>query len=106
LGDPSRVDQKISKCVNTALQKLGGSINKSVYYRLQKDFNLERSQIPKRPEVFEKALTTIFGEEGAETIEKLILIEIRHTFQLEKSSASTFKEAVKVIRNSCTHAWE
>jgi uncharacterized membrane protein YheB (UPF0754 family) len=100
LGETSRVDQKISECVNKALKKLGENANKSIYYSLEKDFNLERSEIPQKTEVFEKALATIFGEEGEKTIEKLILVEIRNTFPL-KNSTSTFKEAVKVIRDSC-----
>ena len=101
MNEASEVDQKISECVNTALKRLGGNANKSIYYSLEKDFNLERSEIPKRPEVFEKALTKIFGEQGERTIEKLILVEIRNTFQLKRRSSLTFKEAVRVIRNSC-----
>jgi hypothetical protein len=101
LGEASGVDQKISECVNTAFKKLGEDVNKSIYYRLEKDFNLERFEIPKKPEVFEKAMTTIFGEQGAKTIEKLILVEIRNTFQLKRGPTLTFKEAVRVIRNSC-----
>jgi hypothetical protein len=99
LGEASEVDRKISDCVNKALKKLGGNVDKSIYYSLQKDFNLEMSEIPEKTEVFEKALATIFGEQGEKTIEKLILVEIRNAFPL-KSSALTFKEAVRVIRNS------
>jgi hypothetical protein len=62
---------------------------------------LERFEIPKKPEIFEKALTTIFGEQGAKTIEKLILVEIRNNFQLKRSFTLTFKEAIRIIRNSC-----
>jgi hypothetical protein len=62
---------------------------------------LERLKIPREPEVFEKAMTTIFGERGAKTIEKLILVEIRNTFHLKRGSTLTFKETVKIIRNSC-----
>jgi len=101
VGEASGVDQKISECVDTALKKLGENVNKSIYYYLEKDFNLERFEIPKKPEVFEKALTTIFGEQAAKTIEKLILVEIRNTFQLKRGSTLTFKEAVRVIKNSC-----
>jgi hypothetical protein len=61
---------------------------------------LERLEIPKKPEVFEKALTMIFGEQKAKTIDKLILAEVGNTFQLERGSTLTFKEAVRVIRNS------
>jgi hypothetical protein len=100
LCEVSGVDQKISECVDTALKKLGENVNRFVYSRLEKDFNLERFEIPRKPEAFEKAITAIFGEQRARTVEKLILAEIRRTFHLKKSSASTLKETIKTIRNS------
>jgi len=103
LGEISEVDQKISECVDTALKKLGDNVNKSLYHSLEKDFNLDRFEIPKKPEIFEKAITTIFGERRAKTIEKLILVEVRKTFQLKKGSTLTFKEAVRIIRNPRIH---
>jgi len=99
-GEASNVDQKISECVDAALKKLGKNAGESIYYYLEKDFNLKKFEMSKKPEIFEKALTKIFGEQGAKTIEKLIIIEIRNTFQLKRSFAFTFKEAVKVIKNS------
>lgn len=98
----SKADGKILECVDRALKKLGESVSESIYYYLKNDFSLGKSEIPEKPEVFEKALTSIFGERGTKVIEKLIIVEIRNGFRLRGSSL-TFKEAVATIKSStCT----
>jgi hypothetical protein len=62
---------------------------------------LERLEIPKNPEVFEKALIAIFGEQKAKKIDKLILAEIRNIFQIKRGSTLTLREAVRLVKNSC-----
>lgn len=94
------VDRKILECVDTVLQKFGESVQKSIYYYLKKDFNLGKGEIPNKPEAFESALTSIFGEQGSRVIEKLILLEIKNSFKLERDSDLTFNKAVTMIRNS------
>lgn len=103
MDEACEVDEKILECVDTAFKKLGESVRKSIYYYLKKDFNLERFEIPKKPEALEKALTSIFGERGAKVIKKLILVEVRNIFQLKKGSSLTFKQAVATIKNSSNH---
>ena len=62
---------------------------------------MERLEIPKNPEVFEKALTAIFGEQKAKKIDKLILAEIRNIFQIKRGSTLTLRETVRLVKNSC-----
>lgn len=100
MGKVVEVDQKILLCVDTALQKFGESVKNSIYYYLKKDFNLEKVEIPKKPEAFESALTSIFGEQGSKVIEKLILLEIKSIFNLEKDSDLTFDKVVTMIKSS------
>jgi len=88
---------KILECVDSALGKLGESVKESIYYHLKRDFMLGKSKIPREPEVFEKALTSIFGKEGYKVIEKMILTEIRKKFQVE--NGLDLIEAVKVLKN-------
>jgi len=96
---PPYVHLKIVECVDSALGKLGESARESIYYYLKKNFMLEKSEIPLEPEVFEKALTSIFGQEGYKVIEKMILLEIRKDFKLKRSS---FREAIKVLKETRT----
>lgn len=102
MNGTSEVDRKILECVDTALKKLGESASESIYYYLKKDFNLAKFEIPEKPEAFDKALKSIFGERGAKVIGKLILVEIRNNFQLKRNSSLTFKEAVARIKKSST----
>jgi len=106
MNDVSQVDEKILKCIDTALEKLGESVPTSIFYYLKRDFGLERFEIPKKPEVFEKALTSIFGKRGAKVVEKLILVEIRKNFNIKKGSSSTFKRTVENIRKSGINSLE
>jgi len=89
-----KVNQVIIECIDEAFTKLGKSVKESIYYYLKRDFGLDRNQITRNPEIFEKALNRIFGKRGAQIIEKMILIEIRSRFQLEKQSTLTFRELV------------
>lgn len=61
---------------------------------------LERLEIPRKPEVFERALKSIFGQEGFKVIEKIIMIEIRKNFRVKR--VSSFKKAIKVLSDAET----
>lgn len=93
-----KVNQAIIECIDDAFTKLGKSVKESIYYYLKRDFGLDRNQITKNPEIFEKALNRIFGERGAQIIEKMIIIEIRNRFQLEKQSTLTFRELITCLQ--------
>jgi hypothetical protein len=99
MGETSEINEKIARCIDIALQKLGGSIEKAIYYYLKKDFDLERLDIAEKTEVFEKALVSIFGEHGAKVIEELILAEIRRVFELKPEYNSTLKEIITKVKS-------
>ena len=100
MGMSHEVDLKLLECIDSALGKLGEAARQSIYYYLKKDFMLERFEIPRKPEVFERALTSIFGQEGYKVIEKMILLEIRKKFMLKRTSS--LKKAFKVLSNAGT----
>jgi len=52
---------------------LGENSRKAVYYHLEKDYSLERNEIPKKPEAFADGLKKIFGA-GSAVIEKFVLV--------------------------------
>jgi hypothetical protein len=94
-----QINRKIAECVSTALKKLGGNIDETIFYYLNKDFGLERLEIAEKPEVFERAILSIFGEQGSKVIMKLVLEELRKTFALKKVINLTFREAVDLAKN-------
>ena len=60
------------EAVDYALSSLGGSAKQSVYFHLEKKFNLARNDIPSRIEDFDRGLEKIFGN-GARFLEILIM---------------------------------
>ena len=52
---------------------LGENSRKAVYYHLEKDYSLEKNDIPKKPESFADGLKKIFGA-GSSVIEKFVLV--------------------------------
>jgi len=94
----SMVEQKILQCVDDSLQALGDSGKKAIYYHLKKNFRLKRKEIPKKPEIFCRGLALIFGEEGADIIEKWIIEKLRMSFDLKQRSKMTFAKAIDMIK--------
>lgn len=93
----SMVEQKILQCIDDGLQALGDSSKKAIYYHLKKNFKLKRKEIPKKPEIFCKGLTLMFGEEGADIIEGWIIEKLRVSFDLKQQSKITFAKAIDMI---------
>jgi len=73
----ARVDETIGykkvflKAVDEGLSALGEGIAQAIYYHIEKKHGIKREQILDRPEVFHRALGSLFGS-GAIVVEKLI----------------------------------
>lgn len=94
----SEVDERILESVDCGLEALGKNVRHVVYYHVEKTFRLKKSDIPAKPEAFEQAIISIFGEKGAKTIEELIVQKMRKTFKLRRRSKQTFTNIVLEVR--------
>jgi len=94
----SRDEDKVLQCIDDGLQALGDSGKKAIYYYLKKDLRLKRNEIPKKPETFCRGLTSMFGEEGADIIEKWIIEKLKISFHLKQQSEITFAKAIDMIK--------
>lgn len=92
-------DQKILQCIDNGLETLGDSGKKAIYYYLKKNFKLKRQRIPKKPETFCRGLNLMFGEEGADIIEKWIIEKLKTSFHLTNQSKITFAKAIRIIKS-------
>lgn len=92
------MDEKIVECVDGGLESLGESVKHAIYYYVEENFQLKKSQIPREPEVLDKAMVSLFGEEGASIIKELIVRRMRKAFQLKGKSKQTFADFVEQIR--------
>lgn len=80
-NEGSDVQTQIIGCVDIALKHLGASVIRVIYFHLEKNYGIKKKDIPNRPEVFSKALYSIFGQ-GAKVVERLIVNEIQKRFKL------------------------
>jgi hypothetical protein len=92
------VEHKILQCIDDGLQALGDSGKKAIYYYLKKNYRLKREEIPKKPETFCRGLTLMFGQEGADIIEKWIIEKLKMGFNLKQPSKITFAKAIDMIK--------
>lgn len=100
MPDESMDEHKILQCVDDGLQTLGDSSKKAIYYYLKKNFRLKREEIPIKPEIFCRGLTTMFGEEGTHIIERWIIEKLRTSFDLKQRSKITLAEAIAMTKAS------
>jgi hypothetical protein len=95
--------QKILQCVDDGLEILGKSNKQTIYYHLEKKVGLKKDEIPEDPETFSRGLILMFGEEGANIIEKWIIEKLGQSFHLEKQPEMTFAKAINTIRTKQEH---
>lgn len=92
-------NQRIFKCIDEGLQVVVDSAKHAIYYCLEKDFRLKKDEIPEHPEVFKKAIASIFGEEGSKIIEELIVQKMTKTFKLKHKLKLSFVEVVQRLKS-------
>lgn len=94
----SNIDEKIIQCVDEGLKVFGESAKHAIYFYLESDFQLKKTEIPEKPETFCKAITSLFGENGAKLIEESILQKMEQCFKLKHQSKLTFAEAIQAVK--------
>lgn len=92
-GEKARaeLDTEILQCINKGLASFGDSVPQMILYNFKWMTKLERVDIPRKPEEFEKSLDRVFGE-GSALVRKAIINEINTKFGLTQDYAS-LKEA-------------
>jgi hypothetical protein len=90
----------VFNCIDKALKSLGESVAMSFFYQIEKNFHFPREEFVARPLEFIKCLEEFLGVAGSKIIERLIVQEIRSTFDIPTSSSNatlegTIREAKK-----------
>lgn len=94
----SNVNEKIIQCINEGLKVFSKSVNHVIYFYLERDFQLKKTEIPEKPESFCKAITLLFGENGAKLIEESMLQKMERCFKIKHRSKSTFVQTVLKLK--------
>lgn len=89
------------ECIDRALRSLGDSVAISFYYHVESRYGLPKEEFASRPLEFVKYLSEFLGATGSSIIEKLILKEIRSSFNLVQSSRNaTLDGAIEEARQT------
>jgi hypothetical protein len=96
-------EKLLLSAVDQALSSLGESSKHAIYFYLDKNFNIEKQEIPSKIESFKEALEDVFGV-GASFLEVLIMKRLYETiggnFQWKESEEFTFAEYIAVAKRT------
>jgi len=99
----SDFEKLLLSAVDQALSSLGESSKHAIYFYLDKNFNIEKQEIPSKIDSFREALEEVFGV-GASFLEVLIMKRLYETiggnFQWKDSEEFTFAEYVAVAKRT------
>ena len=98
------------EAVDSALSSLGDSARQSVYFHLEKKFDITRDEIPGRIGDFDHGLERIFGA-GTRFLEVLIMKNLYEEMgstgkilKMEQGEEFRFVDYVKAARRTCLQA--
>jgi hypothetical protein len=96
-------DNFLLHIIDETLNSLGKSVGQSIYFHIEKQFNVTRTEIPKNLKEFQEGLEKIFGT-GARFIEILIVkklhAKIGHSLIMNKSEQLEFIKYVSTAKQN------
>lgn len=82
------------EAIERALSNYGASLPQVIYFKLEKDYHLNKENIPDEPKLFVQCVQEIFGEPSKKILEA-VAGSIDKTFNLPKSDS-----VPRAIRNA------
>lgn len=97
-------ESKLLDCIDKGLDVFGTSVKSVIYFRFKTIYNSERSEIPRKAELFSESLRFFFGERSFH-VETAIVGSIVDSFHLTEVTYSdslvrAIHEARKQLRSS------
>jgi hypothetical protein len=96
-------DNFLLHVIDETLNSLGESVGQSIYFHIENEFNVTRTEIPQSLKEFQEGLEKIFGT-GARFIEILIIknlhVKIGRPLVMKKSEQLEFIEYVGTVKQS------
>jgi hypothetical protein len=96
LTKTSKFDKLLVGAIDEALNSLGESVKQSIYFHIERKFNVARNEIPENLEEFQGGLEKIFGT-GARFIEILIMKNLHSKIGLPLKMDSKQLEFVEYV---------
>jgi hypothetical protein len=96
-------EKLLLEAVDEGLASIGESPKQAIYFHLEKDFNIQKQEIPYKIEAFVLAVEKIFGI-GANFLESLMLKRLYEKTGLKDTEVSfkglTFAETVATVKQT------
>jgi len=84
------IDKLLEEAIDHGLNVIGTSGKQMLFFHLERDYSMKKSEITRKPEVFAVAVQKIFGA-GAPVLEKLILKNVCSKLGLEYQEKKQYK---------------
>ena len=94
------IDQRITICIDEALNSLGLRGKQALLNHLEKDAGLRKDTILENPGLFRKGLGLVLGEKSADVIEASIVERLVSSFELKQTSDLTLAKAIERARGN------
>jgi hypothetical protein len=91
------------QCLDRALDTFGSNTKRATYWAFTSKEGISSDNILAKPEAFVASIKDVFGENGSKLVERAVVREIKHTFNLDHpiSSYSIF-EALEIAGKNIT----
>ncbi len=92
-------EDTVMKMIEDGLDALGENVARVILHHLEVSYSLKRNQIPRKLDIFKKALRDMFGE-GSLTIEKIIVetISRKTGISIDEARTGTLSGVVEYMR--------
>lgn len=94
---PDFLSQGILECIDKALDVFGASVRQVVYWGLEHEYGMKKTDVPTRPDVLCRHLEEIFGA-GSEIVERSILRTLGVRFRIANLEQHNLVRAIQLIR--------
>lgn len=91
-------ERKTLQCVDEVLETLGISQAQAFISHLERNLGLRKEEIPRKPELFSKGLSLVFGEQAGEVLETAIVQKLLASLELDLKIDLTLVGAIVVIK--------
>ena len=98
LDEDKGFNGRIIDCIDKALDTFGPGTKATIYYQLREIHGLTSLDFQSKPNVMIDHLREILGVAGSSLIEKLIVKEIKASFDLKMNDSTSLAEAIDKAR--------
>ena len=98
-------EDRILECIDEGIDVFGKSVKDVIYWRLQTIHNLERKNIPRKPDLFSESLRTFFGERSLSVEQSIVTVLINKFHMKDVTFSDSMTRAITEARKQVRSQW-